>query len=452
MTDTPSVTVTRSTIASFAPDAGDERTAGFLPIGPFTHLEPTAVASVRLDDGGDVRWLDEAERDRAVDALVLVRLHHEPLALLHLMRAPRALGDRELLDAVEAHLENRIAGHRRRGCAEGARPEECPEALSDSVAVIIPTGGRPAQLRRCLENLRPQLPAGVEVLVVDNRPQSAETRETVEDLAGRWNALRYLAESRPGSSAARNRGIAQTSADLLVFTDDDVVVDEGWLPWLLSPFADAEVTVTTGMVLPYHLATPAQKRFEQYAGFSKGVERGVYDLGANRAQRFLFPYWGGVFGSGNSMAFRREALVAAGGFDTALGAGSPALAGADIEAMTQAILRGGRLVYEPRSICWHEHRREDAALRRQLYNYGVGFGALLLKALVTDPGFSLALLRSLPIAVGKRRERSQGSSAAGLPEELVALQRRGIRAAPRLYARSVRWSRRLGLDAIIRGA
>jgi hypothetical protein len=49
--------------------------------------------------------------------------------------------------------------------------------------------------------------------------------------------------------------------------------------------------------------------------------------------------------------------------------------------LSTAILRGGRLVYEPRALCWHEHRKDGDALRGQAFGYGVGFSAIVTKAL-----------------------------------------------------------------------
>ena len=34
---------------------------------------------------------------------------------------------------------------------------------------------------------------------------------------------------------------------------------------------------------------------------------------------------------------------------------------------------GGRVVYQPRAVSWHEHARDPGALRRTLFDYGVGF-------------------------------------------------------------------------------
>ncbi|MFL5828709.1 MAG: glycosyltransferase [Solirubrobacteraceae bacterium] len=432
-------------------------TNGFLPIAPFEHLEPTALGAVEAADGLRVMMMPPP-RDAPRDALLLVRLHGEPLGLVHVPNAADCTRPETVSKLVNEELGERLAEHEHRfGCArEGADcPAASPPPLPGSVAIIIPTGGRVEQLDRCLDSLTPSVPADADIIIVDNRPASGQTRRLIDDWHERDGRIRYVAEDRPGSSVARNRGIAETDAEFLAFTDDDVVVDNGWLAWLLAPFADPKVNASTGLVLPLELSTGAQKHFEQYAGFSKGVERRSYDLGANSARdRLLYPYWGGVFGSGNSMAFRRRDLVAAGGFDPALGAGSLALAGADIEAMSAAILRGGRLIYEPRSVCWHEHRRDETALRRQLFNYGAGFTAILTKALTNDRRFTSAIVRSVPVALRLRRRRATNGDAvaATLPEELAELQRRGMRKGPLLYARSVRWAKQLRLSEVISGA
>jgi hypothetical protein len=175
----------------------------------------------------------------------------------------------------------------------------------------------------------------------------------------------------------------------------------------------------------------------------------------------LYPFLGDVFGSGNSMAFRRAELVGAGGFDTALGAGSPADGGEDMYALSTAILRGGKIVYEPRALCWHEHRKDDEALRRQVFSYGTGLTATITKALTSDLRFYAAAARSIPIALAlSRRGRATAGEAGadgaegdgeGLPDELVRTHRSGIVRGPLRYAEGVVRSRRLGLGDVIRG-
>ncbi len=446
------------------------RTPGGLPLEPFTHDEPTALALLDLDHGLAATVPPAGASGKPCrDTLLLVRLHGQPLDVVYLDRPFEELPRTELSELLWAHLAGPLREHAARAggtpptgfadiaCCGDGDPAVRPTlgATPDTVAVIVPTGGRPAQLRRCLAALAEQSGPACEIVVVDNQPRSQETKLVVEVAAARSrHQMRYVAEPRPGSSVARNRGVAQVTAGVVAFTDDDVVVERDWLRMLVAPFARAEVGATTGLVMPLELATPAQKRFELYGGFAKGVRRSEFDLHGDRADhRLLYPFWGGVFGSGNCMAIRRQALVAAGGFDPALGAGSRALAGADIDALSAVVLRGARLVYEPRALCWHEHRRDDEALRRQVFNYGVGFTAILTKALLHDRRFAGAAVRSVPVAWSLRRARATQARdpATTIPPELARLERRGMLRGPARYLDSVAWSRRLGLQRVIDG-
>jgi len=449
------------------------QTNGYLPIGPFAHMDPTALAQMSLDQSPlQLKPLGSGWPQAARDTLLLVRLHDLPLALVYIDSPPEQVDELLLADAIWRQAADLILRHVEAcGCADPPsdatalirlfppdKSEHTPSPPVDpslSVALIIPTAGRGDRLARCLDSLVLLERADLEIIVVDNAPSSGNVADVVDAAASRLPGIRYIAEPRPGSSVARNRGIAETDAEIVAFTDDDVIVDAHWLDWLMSPFAADNVGCVTGMVLPLELETPAQKQFELYAGFSKGLERHVYDLGAHSASgRLLYPYWGGVFGSGNSMAFRRGALVQEGGFDPALGAGSVALAGADIEALSAVVRRGDQLVYEPRSFCWHEHRRDDDALRRQLFNYGAGFTAILTKSLLCDRRFPRAIARSVPVAVRLRRSRRNNPSTTQtpqLPQDLARLQQRGMLGGPTRYLKSIRWARRLALDDAIRG-
>jgi glycosyltransferase involved in cell wall biosynthesis len=303
-----------------------------------------------------------------------------------------------------------------------------------------------------------------DVLIVDNAPDDPRTREIVEACSAADERVRYAAEPLPGSSVARNRGIRESSAEILAFTDDDVEVDPGWLSWMVEPFLqDDQVGVVTGLVMPARMDTPEQRWFEQFSGFGKGLEPRHFDTGPNFApDRLLFPYWGAVFGSGNSMAFRRRVLLEIGGFDPALGAGSPAKAGADIESFSHAIIRGSRLAYEPRAVCWHDHRAHKAALRKQTFNYGVGCTAILTKWLLRDQKLRSMLLRegaglANTAVVGKWRSRHVPHEISRLGLQLRMNRSRGtlrsqfggFALGPFLYMRSLRWTRRLRLREVL---
>lgn len=459
-------------------DRTEELTSGYLPIAAFQHTEPTSVGVVDLDrslvprapDGRD--W-DPGQRD----ALLLVRLHDEPLAVVHIDRELQGIVDSELSTAIWRSAGTEIRRHIERyrcaaipsGAAEsidglGVAAEMCPGAspakVDASVAVIVSTAGRPEQLERCIHSLLAQRRAELEVVVVDNRPAEEQTRSVVEAIAAGDARVRYVPESRVGLSVARNRGVSETNADVVAFTDDDVVADEGWVEWLLAPFAEPQVTVACGMVLPLELQTVSQKRFEQYAGFSKGMQRHTYDRRSGPVPgRLLYPFVNGTIGVGNNMAFRRSEIIASGGFDTALGAGSAAGSCEETWAFSKAILRGGQIVYEPRALCWHEHRKDGDALRDQIFGYGLGLGAVLTKALTHDPRFYVSATRSLQIALTlqlrKRMLPKEDSTAANgelsRPDELLQARREGVMRGPLRYARGVARTRSDGLGKVIQG-
>jgi glycosyltransferase involved in cell wall biosynthesis len=446
-------------------------TNGCLPMAAFEHLEPTAIGVLDLERSIVPRSPDgRAWSSSQRDGLVLVRLHADPLAVLHIDHGLAGLSKEVLAEEVWRQAAGKICRHIERfecasvpnaageliasvqshaqGC-HGCRPAK--PALS--VAVIVATVGREAQLERCLRSLLAQRASDFELIVVDNRPATGRALRTVSALAAEDPRVRYLAERQAGSSIARNRGVRETNAELVAFTDDDVIVDSSWLEWLLAPFTDAEVMATCGMVLPLELETEAQKHFELHGGFSKGIERRSYDLLSGRdAGLPLYPFLGDAFGSGNSMAFRRAEFVAFRGFDPALGGGSPAPSGEDLYAFTTAILRGGRLVYEPRAVCWHEHRKDAEALHRQIFDYGVGFSAIMTKALLSgDPRFFQAIARSLPVML-RRLRRGDGSTAGGTAKglafsrELARTQYAGMLRGPLRYAQGVARTRSLGLE------
>jgi cellulose synthase/poly-beta-1,6-N-acetylglucosamine synthase-like glycosyltransferase len=254
------------------------------------------------------------------------------------------------------------------------------------VSVIVPTRDRPELVRTCLAALTALAYPDYEVLVVDNAPSSEATARVVAAVAAATPRVRYLREERPGASYARNRGLKEARGEIVAFTDDDATVDRYWLAELVKGFGLGEkVGCVTGNVLPERLDTPAQAWFEERGGFGRGFSRRVYDLDKHRGENPLYPYAAMVFGSGNNMAFRTPLLRGMGGFDPALDPGSPARGGEDLAAFFETIVRGYQLVYEPAAFVRHLHRRDYEGLRRQMYGWGLGFTAFLVRSLLTHP-------------------------------------------------------------------
>jgi GT2 family glycosyltransferase len=325
----------------------------------------------------------------------LVRLHGAPLGWVKL---PLANGRCSAAALSKAILEQHSWPIIRHLVADGLHAPLEPRGLRleqlleqphprydgpyPSVTVAVCTRERPADLARCLAALvRLEYPH-LELLVIDNAPRTEATKQ----LVAQYEQVRYVCEPRPGLDWARNRAIAEAGGEVVAFTDDDVVVDAGWVTALGRVFGEnAEVMAVTGLVAPLELETESQQLFEQYGGFGRGFERQWYRLEPeDRAQAVRRFGWSGMFGTGANMAFRRSVFEQVGTFDPALDVGTVTNGGGDIEMFFRLACDGHALVYEPEALVWHRHRRDYASLRTQIANNGVGFSAYMVRCALAN--------------------------------------------------------------------
>lgn len=97
--------------------------------------------------------------------------------------------------------------------------------MPDLATILIPTRNRPADLKRCLELLRAQLPDGFAILVCDD----SSNEETKVLLEGHFPGVRRLEGPRIGPGANRNAGACAATGRWLVFLDDDCLPQPGLL-------------------------------------------------------------------------------------------------------------------------------------------------------------------------------------------------------------------------------
>ncbi len=99
-------------------------------------------------------------------------------------------------------------------------------SISPFVSVIIPVFNDSDRLFHCLKALERQTyPHDLhEIIVVDNGSDNA-----VEEMGHIFNHVTFTYESRTGSYAARNRGIALAKGQIIAFTDADCIPDQDWI-------------------------------------------------------------------------------------------------------------------------------------------------------------------------------------------------------------------------------
>lgn len=318
--------------------------------------------------------------------------------------------------------------------------------------IAICTTGKHPRLLDSVMSILGQERQDLRLIVVDNDPSGGGTVAALSTIHD--DRLMIVEEPARGLSRARNRAIAACKTNILAFTDDDAIADPAWIDRLLRPFDDSRVWAVTGLVLPAELRTEAQRAFEAYVSFSKGDKRRHWTLAADGGAGLsgepgprgpLFPLSTGKVGSGNNMAFRIEALRRIGGFDPALGAGTLAQGGEDLDAFSRVLLAGGAIVYVPDAVVRHYHRPSMAELEEQIHAQGVGMGALLAKSVVRHPMTLVRIVgRASKVAQATlaSRGRGPGSQVDGRDvaypyrNRLLRLEMQGLIRGPWRYVRS----------------
>jgi glycosyltransferase involved in cell wall biosynthesis len=271
-------------------------------------------------------------------------------------------------------------------------PPSIEEDDLPSITVAVCTRNRPESLRRCLDSLAGLDYRSLEILVVDNAPDSDVTERIVRDF---YPQFRYVCEPLAGLDRARNRAILEAGGDVIAFSDDDCVVDANHPLAVGRVFAEAaDVMAVTGLVIPYELETEAQILFESYGGFGRGFRRRWYRVGRGHRRHTARLYGGtGQFGTGANMAYRRCLFDRIGLFDPALDVGTVTQGGGDLEMFFRVLKEGHTLVYEPSAIVRHRHRKEYAELHEQITNNGIGFYSYLVRTAAAYPEERAALWR-----------------------------------------------------------
>jgi GT2 family glycosyltransferase len=344
---------------------------------PGTPQKPAKIVQVELAS----RSPDICGISEYTEVYALIRMHGSPIGVVHVPilngccteASIRRAAVRDLSTAIVRHLITDALAAGIAAAAESIQrlPEvahEPPPTRRPTVSVAVCTRNRTAHLARCLEALQALDPAPHEILVVDNAPETDDTRRLVDRCA----RVRYLLEPTAGLDHARNRAIASAGGDIVAFTDDDVVVDPAWARAVQQAFADPDVMAVTGLVLPFELETEAQQLFERYGGFARGFERRWFRVGPGESASRLH-LGTGKFGTGANMAFRRSVFDEIGTFDPALDVGTVTNGGGDLEMFFRILDAGHVLMYEPNALVWHRHRREYDGLREQIANNGIGF-------------------------------------------------------------------------------
>ena len=219
------------------------------------------------------------------------------------------------------------------------------------MAVIIPHYNDVARLQRCLTELMKNETAGCEILVVDNG--SAQSLSAVKETFPR---VRFLTEPEKGAAAARNTGVRQTTAPILVFIDADCVPAPDWLSAVRRVSSTADLI--GGRVDVFDETPPPRSGAEAFEAVFAFNFRNYIEVQ-------------GFTGAGN-LVTRRDVFEAVGGFVNGVSE--------DRDWSMRAVAKGFRLAYDDTMVVSHPSRSDWVALRHKWHR--------LTRELCASNGFS----------------------------------------------------------------
>ena len=225
------------------------------------------------------------------------------------------------------------------GSPPAAQLEATPRV---SVIVCSYNGGR--TLAQCLRSLEALAYPNLEIILVDDGSTDA-----TPEIAAQFPKIRNLRQNNQGLSVARNVGLAAATGEIVAYTDSDCFADADWLALLVHQLQTSGAAAVGGPNL-----TPEDGRLAGCVACSPGQPIHVLESDENAEH---IP--------GCNMAFRRDALLAIGGFDPIF-----RKAGDDVDLCWRLQEAGYKITFAPGAFVWHHRRQGPRAYLRQQAGYG----------------------------------------------------------------------------------
>jgi GT2 family glycosyltransferase len=293
-----------------------------------------------------------------------------------------AIAEAALLPHLEMARAERQLRADLRGRLGGPEPR-----VALTTSVVICTHGRGRVLHSLLESTRSLDPAPDEVIVVDNDPGGDDCRREADQFGAR-----YIPERRRGLNNARRTGMLAARGDVVALTDDDCILQPGWLASLSERFADPMVAAVTGPAYPFELETDMQALRERAAPYLQSLTARTFDWTTTSVVRT------GNVGFGANMILRRAVLPELGElFPPELDAGTVTRSGGDLYALHRVLAAGYRVCFDPAAFLLHRHGESGESAERTAENWGTGFFAFLSRAIMRDGELAALPYATLPI-------------------------------------------------------
>lgn len=203
-------------------------------------------------------------------------------------------------------------------------------------AVIIPHYNDVVRLERCLSALMKDDTDATEILVVDNG-----STQSLETIRAAFPGVRFVVEPKKGAAEARNRGVRETTAGILIFIDADCIPADDWLSTARRVASRADLI--GGRVDVFDETIPPRSGAEAFEAVFAFNFRNYIEVQ-------------GFTGAGN-LVTRRDVFDDVGNFINGVSE--------DRDWSMRAVAKGYRLIYEDSMIVRHPSRSDWPALHHK---------------------------------------------------------------------------------------
>ena len=231
-------------------------------------------------------------------------------------------------------------------------PANASKGYLPAVSVIIPAYNEQKVIAKTIQSLlASQYEGPVEVIVIDDGSTDG-TLEAVEALND--PRLRVVKQSNSGKAYALQRGVDETTNEILIFADADTQFDRHAIALLAGTFEDSQIGAVSG-----------HARVGNRSTFLARCQDLEYICGFNLDRR-AYATWNCItVAPGAISAIRRTTIIAAGGF-------SYETLAEDAD-LTLAIHKTGyRVEYQPKAIAYTEAPETFSALASQRFRWAYG--------------------------------------------------------------------------------
>lgn len=219
------------------------------------------------------------------------------------------------------------------------------------VSLIIPTCNGAAYIAQLLCRMRAQSVPPDEILVVDSASEDGTAQIAASAPGVRVRSIERRAFDHGGT---RDMALREARGDVVLFmTQDALPLDDRLIERLLAPFVDARVAAVCARQIAKPDARPFERAVRAHSYPAESRVWAAADIPALGVRAFLI--------SNVCAAYRREAVLAVGGFDR------PVLTNEDMLMAEKLLHAGHALAYCGEAAVLHSHRLSlRAQFRRNL--------------------------------------------------------------------------------------